>query len=55
MAKTVADFIWERLQAWGVHRVFGYPGDGMADWLALSQGPKALLILSKSGMRKWPG
>jgi pyruvate dehydrogenase (quinone) len=29
MAGTVADFIWERLQAWGVRRVFGYPGDGI--------------------------
>ena len=29
MAQTVADFIWERLRAWGVRRVFGYPGDGI--------------------------
>ncbi|WP_375458543.1 thiamine pyrophosphate-requiring protein [uncultured Enterovirga sp.] len=29
MAGTVADFIWERLGAWGVRRVFGYPGDGI--------------------------
>jgi pyruvate dehydrogenase (quinone) len=29
MADTVADFIWQRLQAWGVRRVFGYPGDGI--------------------------
>src|SRR5215207_10308723 len=29
MAVTVADFIWERLHAWGVRRVFGYPGDGI--------------------------
>ncbi|HEV7874854.1 MAG TPA: thiamine pyrophosphate-requiring protein, partial [Enterovirga sp.] len=29
MAETVADFIWARLQAWGVRRVFGYPGDGI--------------------------
>src|SRR5689334_21312864 len=29
MTKTVADFIWERLQVWGVRRVFGYPGDGI--------------------------
>jgi pyruvate dehydrogenase (quinone) len=29
MAKTVADFIWERLRAWRVRRVFGYPGDGI--------------------------
>src|SRR5437660_1718446 len=29
MAKTVGDFVWERLYAWGVRRVFGYPGDGI--------------------------
>jgi pyruvate dehydrogenase (quinone) len=29
MANTVADFIWQRLQAWGVRRVYGYPGDGI--------------------------
>ena len=29
MANTVADFIWQRLQEWGVRRVFGYPGDGI--------------------------
>lgn len=29
MAETVADFIWQRLQAWGVRRVYGYPGDGI--------------------------
>src|SRR5436190_8283285 len=29
MTKTVGDFIWERLSAWGVRRVFGYPGDGI--------------------------
>ncbi|TNC66627.1 thiamine pyrophosphate-requiring protein [Rubellimicrobium roseum] len=29
MAQTVGDFIWERLRAWGVRRVFGYPGDGI--------------------------
>ncbi|HST94244.1 MAG TPA: thiamine pyrophosphate-requiring protein [Microvirga sp.] len=26
---TVADFIWRRLQEWGVRRVYGYPGDGI--------------------------
>ena len=26
---NVADHIVERLQAWGVHRVYGYPGDGI--------------------------
>ena len=29
MAKTVGDFLVERLRAWGVRRVFGYPGDGI--------------------------
>jgi len=29
VAETVSDFIWARLQAWGVRRVFGYPGDGI--------------------------
>src|SRR3979411_2746078 len=26
---TVADFLLERLQKWGVKRIFGYPGDGI--------------------------
>jgi pyruvate dehydrogenase (quinone) len=29
MAKTVADFIIERLHEWEVKRIFGYPGDGI--------------------------
>jgi pyruvate dehydrogenase (quinone) len=29
MAATVSDFLVERLKAWGVRRVFGYPGDGI--------------------------
>ncbi|HEX3809551.1 MAG TPA: thiamine pyrophosphate-requiring protein [Rhizomicrobium sp.] len=29
MAKTVGDFLFERLALWGVTRVFGYPGDGI--------------------------
>ena len=29
MAETVGDFVLRRLQAWGVRRVFGYPGDGI--------------------------
>ncbi|MGG5823590.1 thiamine pyrophosphate-requiring protein [Falsiroseomonas sp. HW251] len=29
MAKTVGDFIWQRLRDWGVRRVFGFPGDGI--------------------------
>lgn len=30
MAQTVGDYVWARLQEWGVKRVFGYPGDGIA-------------------------
>ncbi|MDQ2805132.1 MAG: thiamine pyrophosphate-requiring protein [Pseudomonadota bacterium] len=29
MSKTVGDFFWERLHAWGVRTIFGYPGDGI--------------------------
>ena len=29
MSKLVADLILERLRAWGVHRIYGYPGDGI--------------------------
>ncbi|HEX5452607.1 MAG TPA: thiamine pyrophosphate-requiring protein [Stellaceae bacterium] len=29
MAQTVSDFFWERLSAWGIKRIFGYPGDGI--------------------------
>lgn len=29
MAKTVAEFMVERLHAWGVRRIYGYPGDGI--------------------------
>ncbi len=29
MAKTVSDFMVQRLYEWGVHRIYGYPGDGI--------------------------
>jgi thiamine pyrophosphate-dependent acetolactate synthase large subunit-like protein len=29
MAQTVGDFLVARLHAWGVRRIFGYPGDGI--------------------------
>src|SRR5437016_11595383 len=28
MAELVADFVLHRLTEWGVHRIYGYPGDG---------------------------
>src|SRR3954462_3048648 len=29
MSMTVGDFLLQRLSQWGVHRVYGYPGDGI--------------------------
>jgi len=34
MAYTVADFMLARLHAWGVTRVYGYPGDGIGGLVA---------------------
>ena len=33
MAKLVSDFILERLTEWGIHRIYGYPGDGINGFL----------------------
>lgn len=33
MREQVADYVLGRLRAWGVHRVFGYPGDGINAFL----------------------
>jgi pyruvate dehydrogenase (quinone) len=33
MAELVADFILGRLRDWGVHRIYGYPGDGINGFL----------------------
>ena len=29
MSMNVSDFVWRRLNEWGLHRVYGYPGDGV--------------------------
>jgi choline dehydrogenase-like flavoprotein len=29
VAQNVSEFVWSRLQEWGLKRVFGYPGDGV--------------------------
>jgi pyruvate dehydrogenase (quinone) len=29
MSQNVAEFVWKRLNAWGLSRVYGYPGDGV--------------------------
>ncbi|MDX6480124.1 MAG: hypothetical protein QOG85_634 [Gaiellaceae bacterium] len=33
MAELVVDFVLERLREWGVHRIYGYPGDGINGFL----------------------
>jgi pyruvate dehydrogenase (quinone) len=33
MAELVADYVLERLKKWGVHRIYGYPGDGINGFL----------------------
>jgi pyruvate dehydrogenase (quinone) len=33
MAELVADYILKRLREWGVHRIYGYPGDGINGFL----------------------
>jgi pyruvate dehydrogenase (quinone) len=34
MAETVGDFIVQRIQEWGIQRVYGYPGDGINGLMA---------------------
>src|SRR5437763_7109240 len=33
MGQQVSDFILERLSKWGIHRIYGYPGDGINGFL----------------------
>ena len=28
-SNTVSDFVIQRLQLWGISRIYGYPGDGI--------------------------
>jgi pyruvate dehydrogenase (quinone) len=43
MSKTTSDFLVERLQSWGVHRIYGYPGDGINGILgALNRAKEAI-------------
>ncbi|HEX6203040.1 MAG TPA: thiamine pyrophosphate-requiring protein [Thermoanaerobaculia bacterium] len=37
MADTTSDFMLSRLREWGVHRIFGYPGDGINAIMAALQ------------------
>ena len=45
MSRTVSDFILERLTAWGVKRVFGYPGDGINGIMTAFRGREAEIDL----------
>ncbi len=33
MGQLVADYVLDRLKQWGIHRVYGYPGDGINGFL----------------------
>jgi pyruvate dehydrogenase (quinone) len=33
MAELVADYVLKRLREWGIHRIYGYPGDGINGFL----------------------
>jgi pyruvate dehydrogenase (quinone) len=37
MSQTVGDFFWHRMHEWGVHTIFGYPGDGVNGLLGALQ------------------
>ena len=52
MAKTVGDFIHERMRAWGVTRVFGYPGDGINGITAGFEHAEARASPATGGARK---
>ena len=42
MGKTVSDLIVERLHAWGVRTIYGYPGDGINGVLAALEKAKSI-------------
>jgi pyruvate dehydrogenase (quinone) len=43
MSMTVGDFVVERLHAWGVRTIFGYPGDGINGvFVAMGRAPEKL-------------
>ena len=42
MAKQVSDFLLARLREWGIHRIYGYPGDGINASSARSTAPRTI-------------
>ena len=58
MAQQVSDYVLERLTEWGIHRIFGYPGDGINAFLgALDRAegdPSSSRCATRRWRRSWP-
>ncbi len=50
----VADLVVQRLRAWGVHRLFGYPGDGINGLMGHCVEPTVTHSSSRRGTRRTP-
>src|SRR5215831_11775270 len=56
MSQTVGDFLVERLHAWGVKKMFGYPGDGINGVFgALNRGHEEMAAFMASAYAKFSG
>ena len=53
MAKNVAQFMLERLNEWGVKRIYGYPGDGVNAMLGAFHEVEAASSSSRRPTRNW--
>jgi pyruvate dehydrogenase (quinone) len=53
MAETVSDFMVQRLYEWGVHRIYGYPGDGINGIMGALARAQDRSSLSKFDTRRW--
>jgi hypothetical protein len=49
----VGDFIVERLHAWGVGRIYGYPGDGISGVIGALQRAGNMEFI-QVGHEEWP-
>jgi hypothetical protein len=54
MAIQVSDFLLQRLSAWGIKRIYGYPGDGINASLEALSATRSCLNSSKCVMKRWP-
>ena len=53
MGELVADYFLKRLREWDIHRIYGYPGDGINAFLGAldrADGPSS----SRPATRRWP-